>query len=152
MASRTASGTRAWWRAAVLGGALAGVGAPAVWGGVLQQGGARRRARRSPRGLAWVAGVLGALAAVRLGRRRRTEAEAPFAWAQLGPAPGREVEASVQTSLVVHAREGGDEVASEDEDSELPEPRRGPSGREHPWEVVPRPGAWSPAGTPPLEG
>ncbi|MBJ6763402.1 hypothetical protein JGU66_21765 [Myxococcaceae bacterium JPH2] len=143
MASRTASDTRAWWRAAVLGGALAGVGAPAVWGGVLQ-GRAGRRMPRSPRGLAWVAGVLGALAAVRLGRQRRAEAEAPFAWAQLGPMERPEVEDLVQTSPVVSARE--------DEDSALPRPRRGPSGREHPWEMAPRPGAWAPAQAPPLEG
>lgn len=153
MSTSQASTRRQRWGELLLGGAAAGVGAPLLLGGLrrvlrLERGG-------SPASVGWAAGVLGALVARGLARRRLRsareeaglrpgDATPPLHMTEAGVAEDGEVltvdwrrearrrrlaalEPRAETPSRAPGREGTGEMRRE------LGPRRGPSGREQPW-------------------
>jgi hypothetical protein len=111
MSTRQESTRRERWSELLLGGAAAGLGAPLVLRGLrrflhLGRGG-------SPASMGWTAGLLGALVAGGLSRRRLHRGSGEPAPAAQPEASGHEVRRAVERG-----------------------PRRGPSGREQPWHEV----------------
>jgi hypothetical protein len=144
--------TRGGWSEVLLSGAAAGVGAPFLLKGLrrflhLGQG-------RSPAGVGWTAGLLGALVAGGLARRRRQQAPGAERTGRPGDAsfeasgPDATPDVEAEALLVDWRREVRRRrlAALEPRAMAPPEalahktlrtvergPRRGPSGREQPW-------------------